>query len=227
MVSFYIVATPIGNLKDMTLRAIETLKEVDFILAEDTRQTLKLLNHYQIKKPLVSYFQHSRLSKVEYILGLLAQGKNLALVSDAGTPGINDPGGKLIEEVIKKFGDKVETIPIPGPNAAIAALSVSGFNADRFLFLGYPPHKKGRQKFFNEISTSRHPAVFYESVHRILRTLKELLEFENLKNRQVVVCRELTKKFETVYRGRITEILSKIQNNPTKGEFVVIVNSHF
>ena len=219
----YIVATPIGNLKDLSLRAIETLKEVDFILAEDTRVTVKLLNHYEIKTPLVSYFQHSSLKKNDYIIGLLKQGKNLALVSDAGTPGINDPGGKLIEEVIKKLSGSVKIIPIPGPNAAIAALSISGFNADKFLFLGYPPHKKGRQKFFKEIVDSRYPVVFYESVHRIIRSLKELVSFESLKSREIVVCRELTKKFETIYRGKIEEIISQIEKEKL-GEFVIMVS---
>ena len=176
MATLYIVATPIGNLGDVTLRALEILKGVDFIVAEDTRVTLKLLNHYGIKKPLISYFQHSKLSKVEYILDLLKQGRSLALVSDAGTPGVNDPGGELIKEIVKKIGDKARIFPVPGPNAAITALSVSGFNADRFLFLGYPPHKKGRKKFFAEIAESKYPVVFYESVHRILRTLKELDE---------------------------------------------------
>ena len=234
MADLYIVATPIGNLKDITFRAIETLKEVDFILAEDTRSTLKLLNHYGIKKPLISYFQHSRFNKVEYILGLFQQGKNLALVSDAGTPGINDPGGKLIEEVVKKFGDKVRIIPIPGPNAAVAALSVSGFNTDKFLFLGYPPHKKGRNKFFMEISESKYPVVFYESVHRVVRTLKELEKMfssfakasEDASERKVVVCRELTKKFETIYRGTISEILAQVEKE-TLGEFVIVINKNY
>ncbi|MBI4117228.1 MAG: 16S rRNA (cytidine(1402)-2'-O)-methyltransferase [Parcubacteria group bacterium] len=230
MATLYIVATPIGNLEDITLRAIETLKEVDFILAEDTRKTIKLLNHYGIKKPLVSYFQHSKSSRIEYILDLLARGKDLALVSDAGTPGVNDPGGKLIEEVAKKFGDSAKIIPIPGPNAAITALSVSGFNADRFLFLGYPPHKKGRQKFFSEISKSQYPVVFYESVHRIIKTLEELKSSfakasEDASERKIVVCRELTKKFETVYRGRISEILQRIEGDTIKGEFVIIMNT--
>ncbi len=224
MAILYIVATPIGNLKDITLRAIETLKEVDFVLAEDTRVTAKLLNYYQVKKPLISYFQHSKLSKVEYVLGLLARGKNLALVSDAGTPGINDPGGKLVEEVVKKFGDKIQIAPIPGPNAIITALSVSGFNADRFLFLGYPPHKKGRKKFFAEIAKSDYPAVFYESPYRILKTLNELNEFEELKNREIMVGRELTKKFETVYRGKVGEMAEKIRPEEVKGEFVVVIN---
>lgn len=221
--TLYIVATPIGNLKDITFRAIETLKEVDFILAEDTRETFKLLNHYDIKKSVISYFQHSKLSKVEYILNLLAQGKNLALVSDAGTPGINDPGGKLVEEMVKRFGDKIQIVPVPGPNAAATALSISGFNADRFLFLGYPPHKKGRKKFFKEVAESKYPVVFYESVHRILKTLEELNQFENLKDREVIVCRELTKKFETIYRGRISEILPQIEKQKL-GEFVIVIS---
>ena len=219
----YIVATPIGNLEDISFRALRILKEVDFILAEDTRKTLKLLNFYNIRKPLVSYFQHSKLAKVEYILNLLNQGKNLALVSDAGTPGINDPGGKLIEEVVKNFGDKAQIVPIPGPNAAIAALSISGFNTDRFLFLGYPPHKKGRKKVFDEISKSRYPVVIYESVHRITKTLNELSGFENIKDRKVVVARELTKKFETIYRGGISEIAPQIEKEKL-GEFVLIIN---
>lgn len=223
MATLFVVATPIGNLEDISLRALKTLKEVDFILAEDTRQTLKLLNHFEIKKPVISYFQHSRMSKIEHILDLLDQGKNLALVSDAGTPGVNDPGGKLVEGVFKRFGDSVKIVPVPGPNAAIAALSVSGFNADKFLFLGYPPHKKGRKKFFEEISESRYVVVFYESVHRILKTLKEVSEFKDLKDRQIVVCRELTKKFETVYRGRIEEITAQIEKQKL-GEFVVIVS---
>ena len=223
MPMLYIVATPIGNLADITLRAIETLKEVDFILAEDTRVTVKLLNRYEIKKPLISYFQHSKLSRVEYILDLLEQGKDLALVSDAGTPGVNDPGGKLIEEVAKKFGDRIQIIPIPGPNAVIAALSISGFNTDRFLFLGYPPHKKGRQKFFKEITESKYPIVFYESVHRILKTLNELNQLEKLKDRQVIVARELTKKFETIYRGKIEEIIPQIEKQKL-GEFVIVIS---
>lgn len=223
MAILYIVATPIGNLKDSTIRAIETLKEVDFILAEDTRQTLKFLNHYQIRKPLISYFQHSSLKKIEHILDLLDEGKNLALVSDAGTPGINDPGGELVKEIVKKFGDKIQITPIPGPNAMIAALSISGFNADRFLFLGYPPHKKGRKKFFAEIAKSKYPAVIYESPYRILKTLNELNEFGELKKREVVICRELTKKFETVYRGKIEEIVPQIEKQKL-GEFVIIIN---
>ena len=148
MANFYIISTPIGNLKDITLRAIKTLKEVDVILCEDTRVTKKLLDAYEIKKPLKSYHKFSKLSKVDYILDLLEEGKNLALVSDAGTPTISDPGSFLVSEIIKKLKDEVDIIPIPGVSAVATALSISGFFADRFKFLGFPPHKKGRQTFF-------------------------------------------------------------------------------
>ncbi|NCO89530.1 16S rRNA (cytidine(1402)-2'-O)-methyltransferase, partial [Candidatus Wolfebacteria bacterium] len=173
MGTIYIVATPIGNLKDITLRALETLKEVDLILCEDTRQTLKLLSHYGISKPLVSYFQHSKISKIDYIIGQLKQNKKLALVTDAGTPGISDPGGKLIEIIITRL-PSCQIIPIPGPSALTAALSVSGFPADKFIFMGFPPAKKGREKFFKKVAEAEYTVVFYESVHRILKTLSEL-----------------------------------------------------
>ena len=148
MASLYIIATPIGNLKDISLRALEILKEVDLVLAEDTRITKKLLNHYQIKTPLLSYHQHSKLKKVEYIIQLLKEGKNLALVSDAGTPGISDPGGKLIETVLDSFdsndSNSVLIVPIPGPSALSSAASISGLPMDRFVFMGFPPAKKER-----------------------------------------------------------------------------------
>jgi len=174
MVTLYIIGTPIGNLKDITLRALEVLKEVDLILCEDTRVTKKLLEHYQIKKPLLNYHQHSRLKKVNYILELLKQGKNLALVSDAGTPGISDPGNLLVYEAIERLREKVEIIPIPGPSAATAAASISGFPMDKFLFLGFPPTKRKRKKFFEAVVKSKYPVIFYESPYRIIKTLKEL-----------------------------------------------------
>ncbi len=220
----YIVATPIGNLKDMTQRALEVLKGVDLIVCEDTRQTIKLLNHYQISKPLVSYFQHSKLSKIEYIAEQLKNGKTLALVTDAGTPGIADPGGVLIEKLGNLEIEGLKIVPIPGSNAAIAALSVSGFPADKFIFMGFPPHKKGRQTFFKEVSEAEYTVVFYESTHRILKALgllKEVLSPE----RQIAVCRELTKQFESIYRGTAEEILKILTSdkNNQKGEFVIIV----
>ena len=188
MSKLYIVATPIGNLKDISQRALEVLKEVDFILCEDTRHTRKLLFHYKINKPTLSYHQHSKLQKINAILDLLKQEKNLALVSDAGTPGISDPGNLLIEKIVEKLKDKVTIIPIPGACAAIAALSVSGFATDKFLFLGYPPIKNKRKKFFEEAALAKQTVVLYESPHRILKTLEELPT-----DAQLVVCRELTK----------------------------------
>jgi 16S rRNA (cytidine1402-2'-O)-methyltransferase len=224
----YIVATPIGNLKDITQRAIEVLKEVDLILCEDTRVTKKLLGHYQIEKPTLSYHQHSRLEKTDYILGLLEKGKNLALVSDAGTPGVSDPGNKLINLAIKQLPN-LTIIPVPGPSAVTAAASISGFPMDRFLFLGFPPQKRKRKKFFEEVINSKYPVIFYESPYRILKTLNELkfaqIRAQISENSRVVVARELTKKFETVYRGNIEEVLKKIEKDKVLGEFVVIVEA--
>ena len=254
MPTLYIVATPIGNLEDMSLRAIRILGEVDFILCEDTRVTKKLLGHYRIKTPTISYHQHSDIKKIDYLLSLLEQGKDLALVSDAGTPGISDPGGKLVQAVIDKFDGEVASMRIeavPGPSAVTAALSISGIATDKYIFLGFPPHKKGRQKFLKKIIDSELPVVVYESKHRILKFLEELEHLNKeiikknkeleLKQRQrgksrddekpskpvssVVVCREISKMHETVYRGEIKSIKEKIKESKDeqKGEFVVII----
>jgi 16S rRNA (cytidine1402-2'-O)-methyltransferase len=220
MSTLYIVATPIGNLGDISLRVLDVLKSVDLILCEDTRETQKLLSRHGIKTPTLSYHQHSRLEKVENIIRILGEGKDLALVSDAGTPGISDPGNKLIEKLVEMGPQLVQIVPLPGPSALTAAASVSGFPMDRFVFLGFPPAKKKRKKFFQDVISSVHPVIFYESPHRIIKSLKELSEFNE--NLEVVVCRELTKKFETVYRGKIGEVIGQI--NP-KGEFVVIVKN--
>lgn len=218
----YIVATPIGNLEDISLRALRILKEVDFVLCEDTRQTKILLDKYDIKTPTISYFQHSGLTKVNQIIDLLKKGKNLALVSDAGTPGISDPGNKLIELVLKELPDaKIE--PIPGACAAIAALSISGLPTDKFVFYGFLPHKKGKETILKEIIGNKFTSVFYESTHRILKTLNKLKDL-GLGDKQVVVCREVTKKFETIYRGTISEVLPELEKGVTKGEFVVVVS---
>jgi 16S rRNA (cytidine1402-2'-O)-methyltransferase len=221
MGKFYIVATPIGNLEDITLRALRILKEVDLVLCEDTRQTKKLLDRYEIKTPTLSYHQYSKLQKIEQIIELLRNGKNLALVSDAGTPAISDPGGKLVEEVLKALGEEVKIIPIPGPTAVAAAASVSGFPTDKFLFLGFPPHKHGRAAFFKMVAEAEGTVIFYESTHRILKSLEELKA--EIGERQVAVCRELTKMFETIYRGTASEVLEKLKAGTTKGEFVVVV----
>ncbi len=201
--SLFIVSTPIGNLEDFSFRALKILKQVDLILCEDTRKTSRLCAHYQIKKSLLNYHQHSKINKVNQIFKLLEQGKNLALVSDAGTPGISDPGNKLIEMAYKKFNN-LKIIPIPGPSAVITALSVCGFPTDKFLFLGFCPQKRRRKKVFStNCSSNIHCLFFYESPYRILKTLVELKEFIELNNQQVFVGREMTKKFETIYRGEL------------------------
>jgi len=205
------------------LRSLRILKEVDLVLCEDTRQTKKLLDRYEIKTLTLSYHQHSKMQKVDQIIELLRSGKKLALVSDAGTPAISDPGGKLVEEVLRTFGDEAEIIPIPGPTAVAAAASVSGFPTDKFLFLGFPPHKHGRAAFFKKINTAEETVIFYESTHRILKSLEELKNVAG--ERQIVVCRELTKMFETIYRGTAGEVLEKLKSDTTKGEFVVAVRN--
>ncbi len=217
----YIIGTPIGNLEDFSFRALRILKEVDLILCEDTRIAKKLLNHYNIKTPTLSYHQHSKLKKIGHILNLLKRGKNLALVSDAGTPGISDPGGKLINLAIKQL-KYLRIIPVPGPSALTAAASISDFPMDKFLFLGFLPAKRKRKKFFEEVIKSKYPVIFYESPHRILKTLREL-EARIPAYRSVIICRELTKKFETIYRGSIGEVARKIEKNSIKGEFTVII----
>ncbi len=215
--TLFIIATPIGNLKDITLRALETLKEVDLILAEDTRVTKKLLTHYDIDKDTLSYHQHSNDQKKNEILRLLVEGKNIALVSDAGTPGISDPGNELISFLLDKE-PKIKIIPIPGASAVTTALSVSGLRADKFVFLGFLPKKK-RSKLFSWLKEGEYTFCFYESPKRILKTLEVLKEeFDG----EVFVARELTKLNETLYRGKINEVKEKLQEKPVKGEIVVI-----
>lgn len=219
MPNLYIIATPIGNLEDITLRALRVLKDVNIILCEDTRHTKKLLAKYEINTPTISYHQHSKLNKINKIVDLLERGKNLALVSDAGTPGISDPGNQLIKYLIENKID-VEIIPIPGPSAVISALSVSGFPTDNFIFLGFVPHKKGRQTFFKNIAQEKRTVAFYESPHRILKALDSMQKF--FPKKEIVVCRELTKIYETVYRGKAKDIKKTLTPDQVKGEFVVV-----
>lgn len=217
----YIVATPIGNLKDITLRALEILKEVDFILAEDTRVTKKLLMHYEIDIPTLSYHQHSSDSRKFEILKMLLDGKNLALVSDAGTPGISDPGNELIDFILEKEPD-VNVIPIPGASAITTTLSVSGFKAFNFIFLGFLP-KKGKTKLFKWLKDGKITFSFYESPKRILNTLK-VLEENFGSDTKVFVASELTKIYESLYRGSIKEVYENLQKSVLKGEMVVVVD---
>ncbi|MFA6493102.1 MAG: 16S rRNA (cytidine(1402)-2'-O)-methyltransferase [Patescibacteria group bacterium] len=217
MGTLYIVATPIGNLEDITLRALRILKEVDSIACEDTRKTKILLDRFSIKKNLISYHQHSRLSKIDFLISEIKDGKNIAVVTDAGTPGISDPAGVLIAEALKA---NIEVVPIPGVSAVTTLLSVTDQSVDKFLFLGFLPKKKGRKTLLESISESKLPVIFFESPHRILKTLEELKQFVG--DRPLIVGRELTKKFEEIYRGQISEILPKIK---PRGEFVILIKN--
>lgn len=217
----YIVATPIGNLKDISERALETLCLVDVILCEDTRVTKKLLSVYGIQKETWSFHQYSSGGEMQRILGALKEGKSMALVTDAGTPAISDPGSFLVQLVVEQLGSTVPIIPIPGSSAAIAALSISGFPTDEFLFLGFPPHKKGRQTFFERVAATESTAVFYESCHRIEKCLDSLQK--SIPTRPIVLCRELTKLYETIYRGTPVEVTAELQTGSMKGEFVIVV----
>ena len=221
----YVVATPIENLEDITLRALRILKEVDVVLCEDTRVTKKLLQHYDIDTPLLSYHAHSGVAKYEKVLSLLDEGGVLALVSDAGTPTISDPGARLVEEVRGHFGEEVSIEAVPGPSAVTTALSVAGVHADTFTFMGFPPHKKGRETFFKTLSTYSHTVVFYESPHRIIKALTALCECV-LSEKKVTVVREITKMYEEVVTGTSQEVCGYFEKHTdkVKGEFVVIVS---
>lgn len=215
----YIVATPIGNLKDITFRAIEVLKSVDLIACEDTRHTKILLDHYGIQTPTTSFFQHNRFTKGEYLLKLLKEGKNIALVSDAGTPGILDPGYNLINLAIK---NNIEITVIPGPTAFINALVLSGKPAHEFIFAGFLPNRTlARRNRLKELAKLKRTIVFYESCHRILATLEDIKTVFG--NREISVARELTKKFEEVIRAKPMVILEKFKTKKPLGEFVVVI----
>lgn len=215
----YIVATPIGNLKDFTYRAVEVLKNVDLIACEDTRHTKILLTHYEITTPTTSFFQHNRFTKGEYLIGLLNAGKNIALVSDAGTPGILDPGYNLINLAIK---NNLEVTFIPGATAFVGALVLSGKPAHEFYFSGFLPNRTGARK--NQLERLKHlncTLVFYESCHRILASLEDIgIVFAD---KEIVVARELTKKFEEVVRAQPQEILEKFRKTKPRGEFIIII----
>lgn len=217
----FIIATPIGNMEDITARSLRTLAQVDFVLCEDTRVSQKLLNFFEIKKETLSYHQHSNGAKIREIISRINSGENAGVITDAGTPGISDPGNILVEEAIK---NEIDIVAIPGVSAVVAALSVCGFPTDKFLFLGFPPNKNKRNKYFLEVADSTHTVVFYESCHRINKTISELAQVLN-PERRVMIARELTKKFETIYRGTISELVKKDIKN--KGEFVIVVSKKY
>ncbi len=215
----YIVATPIGNLEDITFRAVDTLKNVDFIICEDTRNTKKLLDKYSIVKEMISFNVQSEVKKIDFVLSRVLAGENCALVSDAGTPSISDPGVRIVNAALKK---DIMVSGIPGANAAILALSISGLPTDSFVFEGFLPQKKGRQKKLSQLSEEGRTIVLYESTYRIEKLLIELNKY--MPNRYVVIQRELTKMFEETWKGFPQEILDELPQKIIKGEFVVIIS---
>jgi len=217
--TLYLVATPIGNLEDITLRALRTLKECDVVAAEDTRRTGLLLKHFEISKPLLSYFQFNEAKRSEEILERLRRGEKVALVTDAGSPGISDPGERVVKAAIAA-GFRVEAVP--GPSALVAALTASGLPTDEFHFIGFLPHKSGqRRKILEGLKTLRSTLVIYESPYRVEKLLAELQEL--YPNRQVILARELTKKFEEYLRGTPAELLRLFKQRAVRGEFVVLI----
>ena len=216
--TLFIVSTPIGNLADITFRAVETLKTVSFIAAEDTRRTRKLLNHFDIKTKLISYYEHNRFARIPQILQHLESGKDVAVVTDAGTPGVSDPAYKLIRSVIQ-VDVKVE--PIPGPSAFLTALVASGLPTDRFLFVGFLPPKKGRRKKLSDLASPEATLILYENPKRVVKTLSDIATF--LGDRPAVVCRELTKVHEEIIRGTISELLSYFSQESPRGECVIMI----
>lgn len=215
----YLVPTPIGNLKDITLRALEVLKEVDFVIAEDTRKTAFLLKHFEIQKNIISYHKFNEHTVKEKIIKRILEGETAALVSDAGTPGISDPGFLIVRESIN---NQIEIETLPGPTAFVPALVNSGLPCDRFVFEGFLPQKKGRQTRLEELVNETKTMVFYESPHRIIKTLTQFAEYFGA-DRQIAVSKEISKIYESNYRGTIAEVIEQLNNSVIKGEFVVVV----
>lgn len=215
----YICGTPIGNLEDITLRSLKILKEVNLIAAEDTRHTLKLLNHYQINTKVTSYYEYNKFKKAPYLVEILKNGQDIALVSDAGMPGISDPGYVLIDLALK---NNIKIIPVPGVSALITALVVSGLPTDKFVFEGFLPRKiKERKRYFKSIENEERTIIFYEAPHRLKKALKDMLEI--LGDRKVVIARELTKLYEEIIRGKLSQVLTEISTKEVKGEITLIV----
>ncbi|NLK62872.1 MAG: 16S rRNA (cytidine(1402)-2'-O)-methyltransferase [Fusobacteria bacterium] len=217
---FYIIATPIGNMEDITIRALNTLKEVDYIFAEDTRVTKKILNYYNIEKVVYQYHEHNKMHQSINIINLLKEGKKIGLTTDAGTPCISDPG----YEVVKLAHDEnIKVVAIPGASAMTAASSISGVNMRRIAFEGFLPKKKGRQTLFKKLQSEERTIVLFESPHRVIRTLNDIKTY--LGERNIVIVREISKIYEEVIRGRVSELIEKIEEKGIKGEIVMIIDS--
>ncbi len=216
--TLYIVSTPIGNLDDMTIRAVKILGQVDLIAAEDTRTSSILLKHFDIRKPMVSYFSHNEARRATQLVHDLAEGRNVALITDAGTPGISDPAYTVIREALSAG---IPVVPIPGPSAALAALVTSGLPMDRFVFEGFLPLKKGRQTRWKSLLLEERTMVVYESPQRIVKAVEELIL--HLGDRRIAVGRELTKKFEEVTRGKASAVLKRLQSREPRGEYVIVI----
>lgn len=215
----YLCATPIGNLEDITLRVLRTLKEADLIAAEDTRHSIKLLNHFDIKTPMTSYHEFNKVEKARYLVDKMREGTNVALITDAGTPGISDPGEELVRQC---YEAGIEVTSLPGPAACVTALTISGMATRRFAFEAFlPSDKKEKQEIFEELKKETRTIILYEAPHRLVRTLSELLE--NLGDRRISVCRELTKTHETVFRTTVSEALSYYETEEPRGECVLVI----
>jgi 16S rRNA (cytidine1402-2'-O)-methyltransferase len=216
--TLYIVATPIGNLEDITYRAVKVLSSVDLIAAEDTRKTKILLERYGISKPMLSYFSRNERFRANQLVEKLLLGQSIAVVSDAGTPGISDPAHVLIVQAI---AHNIPVVPIPGPSAFLSALIVSGLKTDSFVYEGFLPHKKGRRTRFENLKDEHRTIILYESPYRVVKTLNEILQYWG--DRNVVVGRELTKKFEEIVRGKVSQVAKELAGRPTRGEYVLVV----
>lgn len=232
MSTFYIIATPIGNMEDITLRAIRILSEVDIVLCEDTRVTKRIFEKYNINTPMISYHAQSGEAKIEIIFEKVQEGKNIALVTDAGTPGISDPGSMLVSQLREKFVDEIRNgelkiVSVPGPSALTSAISIAGVPTHEFIFLGFMPHKKGRETIFNEIKESERTIIFYESPHRLMKALESLKLHLSGLNKKVTIIREITKIYEEVIQGSADEVFDIVSSdeNKQRGEFVILVST--
>jgi len=222
MSKLYVIATPIGNLEDFSPRAVAALRESSLLLCEDTRVTRKLLTHFEVSVPTTSYHEHTSMGKMQQLIKRIDQGETMALVSDAGTPGVSDPGARFVAELVRVSQGQVKVVPIPGPSAVTTLLSVAGLPADTYVFHGFPPHKKGRNTFWKNVAAEKRTSVFFESPHRVEKAMAELSAM-CAGDRKIVIGRELTKMFESVRYGTMRGAEELLKSEPIKGEYVIAV----